>query len=149
MNQIAILLVMVFAGSLIALQGSTNSALGKYLTHPLQAAVFSFGSGFIILCFACVLLKTGFPSLEKLQGAPKSILIGGVLGSVFVSSVIFSVPKIGVASVVLAALCGQVIFSLILDHFGAFGMPKINLDFKRCLGALLVISGLILINTKK
>ena len=149
MHHYAVLSLMIFAGSLIALQGSTNGALGRYLGHPIQAATFSFGSGFLILCLASYAMKAGLPSLGKLQEAPKLILIGGALGTVFVSSVIFSVPKIGVASVVLAALCGQVILSLILDHFGAFGMPKISLNFKRICGALLVIAGLLLINIKK
>ena len=140
---------MIFAGSLIALQGSVNSALGKYLEHPLHAAMFSFGSGFIALCLAAFFMKAGFPGYSKISAAPKIILIGGLLGTVFVTSVIFSVPKIGIASVVLACLCGQVVFSIILDHFGAFGMPKYAVDIKRILGALLVISGLVLINYKK
>jgi bacterial/archaeal transporter family-2 protein len=149
MNQIALVLLMIFAGSLIALQGSVNSALGKHFGQPLQAAFFSFGSGFLILCLACYVFKSGLPSLAKINAAPKIILIGGALGTVFVSSVIFSVPKIGVANVVLAALCGQVIFSLILDHLGAFGMTKINLNLKRITGASFVVIGLVLINFKK
>ena len=148
MNNVSVILLMVFAGSLIALQGSVNSALGKYLEHPLQAAIFSFGSGFIALCLAALIMKTGFPSVTKVSAAPKMILIGGLLGTVFVTSVIFSVPKIGVASVVLACLCGQVVFSMVLDHFGAFGMPRYAIDLKRVL-ALLVISGLVLINYKQ
>ena len=149
MNNVSVILLMVFAGSLIALQGSVNSALGKYLGHPLQAAMFSFGSGFVALCFAVLIMKSGFPTVSKLAAAPKTILIGGLLGTVFVTSVIFSVPKIGVASVVLACLCVQVVFSMILDHFGALGMPEHVIDFKRVLGTLLVISGLVLINFKR
>lgn len=149
MNNMSVILLMVFAGSLIALQGSVNSALGKYLEHPLHAAMFSFGSGFVALCLAALFMKAGFPGLSKLVAAPKMILIGGLLGTVFVTSVIFSVPKIGVASVVLACLCGQVVLSMILDHFGVLGMPKHSIDFKRVVGALLVISGLVLINYRQ
>ena len=59
------------------------------------------------------------------------------------------IPKIGVANVLLAALCGQIIFSITLDYFGAFGVPKQPIDFKRAAGALLVLSGVILINLQK
>jgi bacterial/archaeal transporter family-2 protein len=149
MNQTVIVLFMVFVGSLIALQGSVNGALGKFLDHPLHAALFSFSTGLLALLIASLFMKSGFPSPSKIFSAPKVMLIGGLLGSVFVTSVILCVPKIGVASVVLAALCGQVIFSLILDHFGAFGMAKAPIDFRRALGALLVISGLVLINYRK
>ncbi|MCM8537023.1 MAG: DMT family transporter [Lentisphaeraceae bacterium] len=149
MSQVSIVLFMVVVGSLIALQGAVNPALGKYLGQPLHAALISFGTGFCALFIASFFLKTGLPSAEKILSAPKVYLIGGLLGSVFVVSVILCVPKIGVGKMVWATLCGQVILSLILDHFGAFGVPKQPVDFKRICGALLVIAGLVLINWRK
>ena len=149
MSHTPVIVFMVFVGSLIALQGSVNSALGKFLEHPLHAAIISFGTGLIALLVATLFMKTGLPSPAKIFSAPKVILIGGLLGSVFVTSVILCVPKVGVANVVMAALCGQIILSLILDHFGAFGMPKQAVDVKRLIGALLVICGVVLINYKK
>ncbi|MCM8533597.1 MAG: DMT family transporter [Lentisphaeraceae bacterium] len=149
MSQVSVVLFMVVVGGLIALQGAVNSALGKFLEHPIHAAIVSFSTGLLALFVASFFLKSGLPTFSKILTAPKIILIGGLLGSVFVTSVILCVPKIGVASVILAALCGQVILSLILDHFGAFGVPKQPVDFKRICGALLVISGLVLINWRK
>ena len=140
---------MVFIGSLIALQGSVNSALGKFLDHPLHAAIFSFASGLIALMIATFFLKSGLPSATKIFTTPKIILIGGLLGAVFVTSVIFCVPKIGVANVVVAALCGQILLSIALDHFGAFGMPRRAIDIKRIGGALLIICGLFLVTFQK
>jgi len=140
---------MIFVGSLISLQGSANSALGKYLEHPLHAAIVSFSSGLLVLCLVSLFMKIGFPSATKVLATPKSLLIGGFLGTIYVTSVIVCAPKVGVATVVLAALCGQIIFSLVLDHIGAFGMPQNPIDLPRVIGACLMILGLMVINHKK
>ena len=85
-------------------------------------------------------MKAGLPSFSKLAAAPKMILIVAYWYSIC-SFGDFCCTKIGVASVVLACLCGQVVLSMILDHF-MLGMPKHCINFKRVVGALLVISGL-------
>jgi bacterial/archaeal transporter family-2 protein len=148
-NQLGIIIFMFFVGSLIALQGSVNSALGKYLDHPLHAAIVSFSIGIIVLLMASVLLKAGLPNPSKVFAAPKTILMGGALGAIFVTSVILSVPKVGVANVVMAALCGQIILSILLDHFGAFGAQVRSIDLKRIVGASLVIIGVVLLSLPK
>jgi bacterial/archaeal transporter family-2 protein len=148
-NQVSIVIFMFLAGSLIALQGSVNSALGKFLEHPLHAAIVSFSLGLLALFIASLCLKTGLPSPTKIFSAPKIILIGGLLGAVFVTSVILCVPKIGVANVVMAALCGQIVLSILLDHFGAFGVVARPVDFKRLGGAVLVVVGVILVSWPK
>lgn len=149
MNHFVIVSIMFVVGGMIALQGTVNSQLGKHLEHPLHSAMFSFGSGFIILLIAPLFFKCGYPSLEKIFSAPKIYLIGGLLGTVFVSSCIIFIPKIGIANVLLAALCGQIIFSLIFDAFGVLGLNKYPIDFKRAAGAFLVLIGVILLNLQK
>jgi len=148
-NHFVIVSIMFIVGGMIALQGAVNAQLGKFLEHPVHSAMFSFGSGFIALMVATLFLKSGYPSPSKIFSAPKIYLIGGLLGTVFVTSCIIFIPKIGIANVLLAALCGQIIFSLLFDYFGIFGMDKQPIDLKRGLGALLVLSGVIIINLKK
>jgi len=139
---------MFVVGGMIALQGAVNSQLGKHLGEPLHSAMFSFGSGFLTLIIAALIMGKGFPSASKIAEAPKIFLIGGLLGTFFVTSCIIFIPKIGIANVLLAALCGQIIFSLIFDYFGILGLPKQAIDFKRAAGAILVLSGVILLNIK-
>lgn len=139
---------MFVVGGMIALQGAVNSQLGKHLGEPLHSAMFSFGSGFLTLIIATAIMGKGYPSFSKIVEAPKIILIGGLLGTFFVTSCIIFIPKIGIANVLLAALCGQIIFSLTFDYFGILGLPKQPIDLKRAAGALLVLSGVILLNLK-
>ncbi len=130
------------------MQGAVNSQLGKHLGEPLHSAMFSFGSGFLTLIIAVAVMGKGLPSIDKIAEAPKIYLIGGLLGTFFVTSCIIFIPKIGIANVLLAALCGQIIFSLIFDYFGILGLAKQPIDLKRAAGALLVLSGVILLNIK-
>ena len=93
-------------------------------------------------------LTEGLPDISKVAAAPKVTLIGGALGVVYVTSMILFVPKIGVASALIAALCGQVILSILLDHFGVLGLQPNTASPSRIAGGLLIILGLFLINYK-
>ncbi|MDA8989954.1 DMT family transporter [Opitutales bacterium] len=148
MNQIILTVFIVFVGSLIAIQGVANSALGKHLGEPLHAALISFGSGFLLLLVLTLTLTEGLPDISKVAAVPKVTLIGGALGVVYVTSMILFVPKIGVASALIAALCGQVILSILLDHFGVLGLQANAASPSRIAGGLLIILGLFLINYK-
>ena len=148
MNQIILTVFIVFVGSLIAIQGVANSALGKHLGEPLHAALISFGSGFLLLLVLTLTFTEGLPDISKVAAAPKVTLIGGALGVVYVTSMILFVPKIGVASALIAALCGQVILSILLDHFGVLGLQANAASPSRIAGGLLIILGLFLINYK-
>lgn len=148
MNHFFIVLFMILAGSLSAVQGVANSALGKQLGEPIHAALISFGIGFIILAIISIFVTGSFPSISKLSSAPPITLIGGLLGAVFITSIIFIVPKIGIANAVVAALCGQVILSLILDHFGVMGLTVNSISPQKIVGSGLLILGLLLINGK-
>ncbi|PHS16493.1 MAG: hypothetical protein COA78_03970 [Blastopirellula sp.] len=143
------IVVMLFAGSLIALQSVFNGLLGKSLDHPFHAAIVSFVMGLLALLILTTVTQAGLPSLAQVSAVPKVLLLGGVIGAVFVTTVIFCMPHIGVANVVMASLCGQIIFSLFLDHIGAFGIDKYELDARRVVGALLIIVGVFIINYHK
>ncbi|KPA93815.1 DMT family transporter, partial [Pseudomonas asplenii] len=47
-------------------------------------------------------------------------------------------PRLGAGGFVALALAGQVIASLILDHFGLFGLAARPVDGVRLVGALLL-----------
>ena len=148
MNQIFIAIFMMLAGSLLAVQGTVNSSLGKYLEEPLHAALISFGSGFVFLCIISIIVTGGLPSFSKIVSAPTVTLTGGFLGVVFVTSIIICVPKIGVANALVASICGQIILSLILDHYGVLGLSINPISVSKLLGVCFIFVGLLLLNYK-
>jgi transporter family-2 protein len=76
---------------------------------------------------------------------PKWQLIGGLLGSVFVTAMILAVPKIGVAAAIFGAIIGQLVMGLVIDHFGFFGVQRIHLDWNRLLGVVFMLTALFFI----
>lgn len=147
-NKSVIIIIAAITGSFIAIQGAINSRLALYLSHPLQAGFVSFSVGTVAIAIACLFLKIGLPSFAQISTAPKVLLIGGLLGAVFILMNIYFVPKVGVATVVLSVLMGQVLMSLLVDHFGWFGIPQQIINMKRLLGASLVIVGVLISNHK-
>ena len=71
--------------------------------------------------------------------------IGGLYGAIFVVSAAWGVPRLGVALTVILMVAGQILISVLLDHFGALGVPKQPLNLTRLLGVLLVFGGVLLV----
>ncbi len=76
---------------------------------------------------------------------PKWSLTGGLLGSIYVVLSVISVPKLGVGTTIVTVIVGQIAMSMLLDHFGLFGNPRILLDGSRLLGLALLFIALYLI----
>lgn len=139
------ILIAILIGGLLSVQGSINSQLGSYLKHPLQAALVNFLVGTVCLFALNVLLRTGAPKGEEIMRIPLYLFFGGVLGAIFVTSVVILIPKIGVSTMLAASIGGQLIIASIIDHFGLFNVPVHPISAGRISGILLLLSGVFLI----
>lgn len=137
--------IVLLIGCLLAIQGSINTQLTTFLRHPLQGALVNFLVGFICLIGLNLLFRTQTPDWGTLKTAPWYLFAGGMLGAIFVSSVIFFIPKIGVTTVLAASIGGQLIASSIIDHFGFFGLTAQPISLGRIAGILLLMGGVFLI----
>ncbi|MCW3805179.1 DMT family transporter [Plebeiibacterium marinum] len=138
-------LIVLFIGCLLAIQGSINTQLTTFLKHPLQGAFVNFFVGTIALIGLNFLFKTQIPDWGHLKTAPWYLFIGGMMGAIFVSSVIFFIPKIGVTTVLAASIAGQLIAASIIDHYGFFGISIHQISAGRIFGILLLLGGIFFI----
>lgn len=135
------------AGAMVAIQPGINGQLSKRLDSPFQAAVVSFTVGLLTLTVICLVRGVAPYKLSALRSAPVwQVLGGGMVGSVFVTTALTVAPRIGAASWIALALAGQIIASLMLDHFGLIGFAKQPINLYRVLGALLVFAGVLLVS---
>jgi len=58
---------------------------------------------------------------------------------------IYTAPKLGMASVVGLVVLGQMVMAMLIDHFGWLGLSIHTINWKRLSGALLMIVGLLII----
>ncbi len=137
--------IVILIGFLLAVQGSINTQLTTFLKHPLQGALVNFIVGTGCLLGLNLIFRTQVPDWGQLKIAPAYLFFGGLLGAIFVSSVIFFIPKIGVTTVLAASIAGQLIAASVIDHFGFFGVTVQAISLTRIAGILLMLGGIFLI----
>ena len=70
---------------------------------------------------------------------------GGLLGSFYVFASVILTPRLGAATTVALILTGQVLASIVIDHFGLFRVASQEATPLRLLGALLIVAGVFLV----
>lgn len=135
-------IIAVFGGMLLGVQTPINGALGKRV-GGIEGALVSFAVG--VICLSFVVLLFGKGNLSQITHVPKVWLIGGALGATAVTCSILAVQGLGVAGTLSAAVFGQILVGLLIDHFGLLGVTKTPLDLSRVLGVLLMMGGLYLV----
>ncbi len=139
-------LQVAIAGALIPVQSSVNAQLGRVVGHPLGAAMMNFIVGLAVLITMSAVLRAPFPTPARLSEAPFWMIVGGgVMGSFFVFTALFLTPKLGAATLVAGIMAGQIVGSLVIDHFGLFGLPQHEVNVGRIAGVLLLIAGVVLV----
>ena len=138
------MLLVLFAGGMIALQAPTNAILARAGGSPVLAALISFAVGTAALL--CVWLASGNrPGAKVFADLPAYAWFGGMYGAVYVAVAAFAAPRIGLATLITIGIAGQIAIALLLDHIGALGLPREPLNVGRISGALLVIGGVVLV----
>lgn len=137
------MLLALVGGMMAGTQAPINGSLGRKI-GSLEGAFTSFFVGLLFLTFFTLFFGKG--QLVNVFHVPKWNLLGGLLGAVFVTIMIVSVPKVGAASAIFAAIAGQMIISLIIDHFGLFAVQKIPTNGNRLLGLAFMLLALFFIH---
>jgi transporter family-2 protein len=136
----------IVAGACLAIQAPINADLARGLGSAVAAAAASFLAGAIALgglAAASGVAGGVWPQF----GAPRPWLYvaGGLLGSVYVTTVIMLVPRVGVAAVMGLAIAGQLLAGVLLDRIGFMGLPAHEITPGRAVGALLLVAGALMI----
>ena len=138
------LLLAVLAGVLVAIQAPTNAILSKASGSPVVAAFISFCVGTLALS-ALVAMGSGRLTAPELREVPWYAWVGGLYGAVFVVVAAYAAPRIGVGVLLTAAIAGQLLAAVILDHYGFFGLPRQPVNLTRIGGVALVLLGAALV----
>lgn len=133
----------VLIGMLLPLQALINAALGRQTFGPVFAALVSFGVGTIVLLVWWTLSRPTF-ALAPLAKVPWWAWTGGIIGAVYVASATLLIPRMGAAPLICLVVLGQLLGSLVLDHFGVLHARQ-PVDASRIVGTLLVVLGVMLV----
>jgi transporter family-2 protein len=131
------------AGACIALQASANGKFRQNIGSPLFATFFSICGTILTAGAAMVLIRPSAPSADALRQTPWWNWIGGPLGALIVLAGATLVSELGAALFIASVVAGQLLCSLLLDHFALLGLPEQPLTPGRMIGALLVVTGVV------
>ncbi len=133
------------AGACIALQASANSAFRKNLDDPWYAAFFSICGTFVTAIIAMILMRPSPPSSETLRSTQWWNWVGGPLGAMIVLAGAALTQRLGAAAFIALVVGGQLLCSILLDHFALMGLPQQPITVGRVGGAALVVAGVVCI----
>jgi len=139
------LLLALAAGVLLPVQAGLNAQLRSALGSPIAAAFISFLVGTAALAAATLLFRISFPVSRAWAVTHPVQWSGGIIGALYVLAAVVLAPKLGAGTLVAAVVAGQMITSLLLDHYGLIGFPVHPLSAVRFIGAALIIMGVVLI----
>jgi bacterial/archaeal transporter family-2 protein len=135
------------AGCVMAVQPVANAKLAERCSHPLQASIISFGTGFAALLVVGVVMRVGLPVPQRLSTLPLWAWSGGLLGTYMVTVSMLVAPKLGATRWIALVLAGQILLSLMLDQFG-WGYAQNPITGTRIVGVICVAIGVWLVMSK-
>ncbi|MCH8616328.1 DMT family transporter [Sphingomonas sp. SM33] len=130
----------VVAGFFMSVQAPTNAILGKASGSAVVAAFISFLIGTLALGVA-VAAGSGRLLAPELRAVPWYAWLGGLYGAFFVAMAAFGAPRIGIGPLLTAAIAGQLIGAIVLDHYGMIGLARQPVSPEKLAGAALVLIG--------
>ena len=142
MVNIKYLIWALLAGAFIPLIGILNGRVGRALGEPFYASVMLFGVAIILAFVVSVIFGKAAPSVQNLQTLRPMDYTAGFIVAFYVISATVLAGKIGVANFIVMAVSGQILFSLMIDHFGLFGAPVKPINMTQLFGAVLLLIGL-------
>lgn len=140
-----LLCIAMLVGSLLPWQPIVNIRLGTELQSPLWSGFISFLGGALLLGSLALLQGQITERVHKITTVPWWSLTGGVLGASFVIASILLVPRIGATTMSVAFVCGQLIMSVAMDHYGWGGLTIRPVDTARIMGIAFLIVGMFLV----
>src|SRR5262245_37295396 len=138
-----------FSGTLLPIQVGVNATLRVHLGHAMQAALTSFVVGTTAILAYCLVAHVPLPKPSAFASVPWWGWLGGVFGAFYIWMSIVVGPRIGAAALLAVVVAGQMVASLVLDHYALLGMPHSPVSPTRLIGVLLVVGGVILVSASK
>ncbi len=139
----------VIAGVAVPIQFAANTRMGQTAGGPVTAATISFfiGTAVLLLVVVGILLagRGESPTLPSTTALPWWAWSGGFLGAFYVSMSVVLTPRLGASPTIGFIIGGQMIASIVLDHFGLLNLPTSSATLPKLCGAALVIIGSIIV----
>ncbi|MBX3358266.1 MAG: DMT family transporter [Phycisphaeraceae bacterium] len=136
------LVLAMIAGVATAYQPGLNARFAASAGASVWGGVANFVVGLGAMVVVVAIMRPRLPASDRLAEGPWWMWLGGLCGAFFVTLAVILVPRIGAAAYLSAMIAGQLIASVVIDHFGHMGLTPRDLTPGRIVGVLLVLGGM-------
>jgi transporter family-2 protein len=133
------------AGISFVLQQVVNADLRTALGSAAWAGFISYLGGTLCMAMLAIVLREALPSILAAGQSHWWAWSGGFFGAIYIAISILLVPRLGAATFVALLVTGQMLSSMLFDHYGLFGVAQRPAGVSRLLGSVLLIVSVILI----
>lgn len=131
-------LIGLLGGIAVSVQNPLVSVMGQRMGIMESAFVTHFGGTIVA---GVVLLAMGGGQLHAWRTVPWYALGAGVFGVTLISSLAFTIPRLGVAAAVVLVVAAQLAVSASIDHFGLLHTVVRPMDPWKLVGIALLMLG--------
>ena len=136
------ILIALLSGALMSIQGVFNTEVTKQSSLWVSTGWVQL-SAFLVCIVAWFM--TGRDSIGALWNVEhKYTLLGGVIGAFITITVIQSMDSLGPAKAAMLIVIAQLIVAYVIELLGLFGMEKQPLEWRKVVGMLIAIGGVVL-----
>ena len=132
------------AGFFLPLQALINARTSQVFGGPLMATLVNFIGGSLALIVILAVLRTPIPTAEQFGKVPFYAWFTGLAGVMFVAQAAYTVPKLGAAAMMAIIIAGQLVASMVFDHFGVLQQAH-PISLQKIAGALMLLGGVWLV----
>ena len=140
-------LAALISGALMSIQGVFNTEVTKQSSRGVSTGWVQLSA--FAVCVAAWLF-TGRQSVSALwQVENKYTLLGGVIGAFITITVIQSMGALGPAKAAMLIVISQLIVAYLIELMGLFGVDKEPFEWRKVLGMLIAIAGIVIFKWQK
>ena len=144
MDKLIWIFLTLLAGAFLPIQAGLNARLGKAVGNPVYAAMFSFLVGAVGLILYILLTRQAI-SWAGVKAAPLSLWAGGLLGAFYVTVIVLAFPRLGPGLTFGLVVAGQMVISLLLEHFNVLVANPSPINYMKVVGIALIIVGVVIL----
>lgn len=133
--------LVIGAGVSFVFQQAVNANLRADIGSPWWTGFVNYLGGTLAMLAVAVALQEPWPSMQAVGRSQWLSWTGGIFGTIYIAISIIQLPKLGAATVIALIIAGQMIGSLVFDHFGLMGVPIHQISLMRILGAIFLVIG--------
>ena len=138
--------IALISGALMSIQGVFNTGVTKTSSIWTASVIVQFTA--LCVCLGAWLITDRTSLMAPFKVEPRYMLLGGAIGAFITYTVIKSMESLGPAKAVMLIVVAQLAVAYLIELFGLFGVEKQTWEWRKAIGMLLAIIGIIIFKWK-